>query len=95
MTDYVNKKLEAFDMEERVSETLNSATFEVLDLVDIGLDSFSIEDLVTAAETLVDAEVRLKHLLSQGKEHPHATKEIAVITRTEGVTWLKHSLFAL
>ena len=37
------------------------------------------EDLVTAAETLVNAEVRLKHLFSKGKR---STKEIAVITQT-------------
>ena len=60
-----------------------------------GIDSFSIEDLVTASETLVNAEVRLKHLFSGGKEDLHVSKEIAVITRTEGVTWIKHSLFAL
>jgi hypothetical protein len=93
--DYVNKKLEAFDIKETVADIMNSATFEISEQVDTGLDTFSIEELVTAAETLVDAEVRLKHLLSQGKEHPHGTQEIAVITRSEGVTWLKHSLFAL
>lgn len=92
---YVQKNLEAFDVEENVANKINSATDEVMSQVYRGLDTFSIEDLVSAAETLVNAEVRLKHLLSKGKEYPHSTKEIAVITRTEGVTWLKHSLFAL
>ena len=92
---YVQKNLETFDVEENVANKINSATDNVISQVLRGLDTFSIEDLVSAAETLVNAEVRLKHLLSQGEEHPHSTKEIAVITRIEGVTWLKHSLFAL
>ena len=40
------------------------------------------EDLVTAAETLVNAEIRLKHLFSKGKDAVRSTKEIAVITQT-------------
>lgn len=92
---YVQNNLEAFDVEENVANKINTATDEVISQVKRGLDTFSIEDLVSAAETLVNAEVRLKHLLSKGEENPHSTKEIAVITRTEGVTWLKHSLFAL
>lgn len=93
--DFVNKKLEAFDVKDAAANLINSAYNEICSDVNTGIDSFSIEDLVTATETLVDAEVRLKHLFSLGKERPHHTMEIAVITRTEGVTWLKHSLFAL
>ena len=92
---FVQKKLEAFNVEDAAAEKINTATGEVLSGVYNGLDTFSIEDLVTAVEALVNAEVRLKHLLSKGKEYPHNTKEIAVITHIEGVTWLKHSLFAL
>ena len=93
--DFVNKNLEAFDVEESADNLVNSASDNISADVSMGLNSFSIEDLVSAAETLVNAEVCLKHLLSQGKEYSHATKEIAVITHTEGVTWLKHSVFAL
>ena len=94
-SSYVQKKFEAFDIKANVANKINAATDKVLSQVYSGLDTFSIEDLVTAAETLVNAEVRLKHLASMGKDYLHTTKEIAVITRTEGVTWLKHSLFAL
>ena len=94
-SSYVHNTLEDFNIEGTVAENINAATDEIMLGVYVGLDTFSIEDLVTAAETLVNAEVRLKHLASMGKDHPHTTKEIAVITRTEGVTWLKHSLFAL
>ena len=93
--DFVNKKLKEFDVKEAAANLVYSASDEICSDLNTGIDSFSIEDLVTAVETLVNAEVRLKHLFSLGKEHPHTTKEIAVITRTEGVTWLKHSLFAL
>ena len=93
--DYVNKKLEEFDSEIEAANIINSSSDEISSQVNTGMDTFSIEDLVTAAETLVNAEIRLKHLFSKGKDAVRSTKEIAVITQTEGVTWLKHSLFAL
>ena len=61
----------------------------------MALDSFNIEDLVKVAEDFVDAKVQLDHLKSGGRgELPH-TKELAVITRTEGVVYIKHCLFGL
>ena len=51
------------------------------------------EDLVKVAEDFVDAKVQIDHLKNGGKgELPH-TKELAVITRTEGVVWIKHCLY--
>ena len=94
-TSYVTQELDSHNIEDSYYQTFYNAYSEVMSRTDMGLNTFSVEDLVTAVETLVNAEVRLKHLLSKGKEHPHLTKEIAVITRIEGVTWLKHSLFAL
>ena len=61
--------------------------------VEIAIDSFNIEDLVKVAEDFVDAKVQIDHLKNGGKgELPH-TKELAVITRTEGVVWIKHCLY--
>ena len=94
-TSYVTQELDNHDIKDTYYQTFYNAYSEVRSRTDMGLNTFSVEDLVTAVETLVNAEVRLKHLLSKGKEYPHLTKEIAVITRIEGVTWLKHSLFAL
>jgi hypothetical protein len=94
-TSYVTQQLDGHDIEDSYYHTFYNAYGEVMSRTSMGLNTFSVEDLVTAVETLVNAEVRLKHLLSMGKEYPHLTKEIAVITRIEGVTWLKHSLFAL
>jgi hypothetical protein len=94
-TSYVTQELDSYNIEDSYYQTFYNAYGEVTSRTDMGLNTFSVEDLVTAVETLVNAEVRLKHLLSKGKEYPHLTKEIAVITRIEGLTWLKHSLFAL
>ncbi|QVJ81659.1 hypothetical protein SAMN04487826_1973 [Prevotella sp. khp1] len=94
-TSYVTQELDSHNIEDSFYQTFYNANSEVMSRTDMGLNTFSVEDLVTAVETLVNAEVRLKHLLSKGNEYPHLTKEIAVITRIEGVTWLKHSLFAL
>ena len=92
---FVTQELDSHDIEDSYYQTFYNASGEVMSRTRMGLNTFSVEDLVTAVETLVNAEVRLKHLLSKGKEHSHLTKEIVVITRIEGVTWLKHSLFAL
>ena len=94
-TSYVTQELGSYNIEDSYYQTFYNAYGEVTSRTSMGLNTFSVEDLVTAVETLVNAEVRLKHLLSKGKEYPHLTKEIAVITRIEGLTWLKHSLFAL
>ena len=52
-------------------------------------------EMVTSAESLVNANVRLNHLKNGGKGLVGQTREIAVLTRTEGFTWIKHSLFAI
>lgn len=92
---FVTKKLDAFDAEEafrmKIGAAINKTYSEVLE----GIDTFSIEDLVTSVETIVNAEVRLDHLSSGCKSPLNRTREIAVITRAEGLTWLKHSLYAM
>ena len=93
--EYVSKKLETYDPEASFVDSIIMATNRSYRDVQCGLDSFSIEEMVTAAETIVNAEVRLDHLRSGCNEPLHNTKEIAVITRVEGLTWLKHSLYAL
>lgn len=63
--------------------------------LDAALDGFNVEDLVTTAETFVDAHDQLEHLKNGGKGTLQKTKELAVITRTEGLVWIKHSLYGL
>lgn len=92
---FVTRKLDAYNPEASYMDAINNATNSYLEEILRGLDSFSIEEMVTAAETIVNAEVRLDHLKSGCKEPLHNTKEIAVITRVEGLTWIKHSLYAL
>lgn len=92
---FVTKKLDAYDPEAAYENAIVEATDNCFLDIQHGLDSFSIEELVTAAETIVNAEVRLDHLRSCCKDSLHSTREIAVITRVEGLTWIKHSLYAL
>lgn len=92
---FVTKKLDAFDAEEAFRMNIGAAVGETYAEVLEGIDTFSIEDLVTSVETIVNAEVRLDHLSSGCKSPLNRTREIAVITRAEGLTWLKHSLYAM
>ena len=61
----------------------------------MAIESFNIEDMVKVAETFVDANDQLEHLKAGGFGLPNSTKELAVITRTEGLTWIKHGIFGL
>ena len=92
---FVTKKLEAYEAKDdfmmKMSEAVDKTSSNVLD----GIETFSVEDMVMAAETIVNAEVRLDHLGSGCKTPLNTTREIAVITRAEGLTWIKHSLYAI
>ena len=92
---FVTKKLEAYDAKQdfvmKMCEAVDNTCASVLE----GIETFSVEDMVMAAETIVNAEVRLDHLSSRCKTPLNSTREIAVITRAEGLTWIKHSLYAI
>ena len=92
---FVTKNLESYDAKEdfmmKMCEAVDKTYSSVLD----GIETFSVEDMVMAAETIVNAEVRLDHLGSGCKTPLNTTREIAVITRAEGLTWIKHSLYAI
>ena len=91
----IQKKLSEYDATTTIAKiTYRQSDFQ-LEQIGTALDSFNVEDLVKVAEDFVDAKVQLDHLKSGGKgELPH-TKELAVITRTEGVVYIKHCLFGL
>ena len=59
------------------------------------IEYFDIEDLVRVAEMFVDCNDQLIHLKNGGKGILRSTKELAVITRVEGVVWIKHSLYGV
>lgn len=91
----VRNKLTEYDAAARFKEHTYQQSYNQLDRIGTALDSFNIEDLVKVVEDFVDAKVQLDHLKAGGKgELPH-TKELAVITRTEGVVYIKHCLFGL
>ncbi len=90
---YVNESLEAYDYENEIAELINDATDASLKELSQGVNSFSIEGMITAVETIVNANAKLNHLRACAHGKPGETKEIAVITIPEGLTWIKHSLY--
>ena len=74
-------------------DIVGNATDMVEHDVNIGLSSFSISDLVTSAETIINANSRLSHLFEGVRPPLECVSEMAVITRPEGLKWVKHSIF--
>lgn len=74
-------------------DIIGNATDMVEHDVNIGLSSFSISDLVTSAETIINANSRLSHLFAGVRPPLECVSEMAVITRPEGLKWVKHSIF--
>lgn len=91
----INESLAKYQTETLLNDIVNRAMTDSFNDAFTGIDTFSIEEMVTSAEKLVNANVRLNHLKNGGKGLLGSTREIAVITCAEGFTWLKHSLFAL
>ena len=93
--EYVKKSLDNYDFEAAQHSLVYDATGHIQYEVYRGLDSFSIEDMVLSCENIINANIRLNHLATGGKSLIGSTREIAVLTRAEGFTWIKHSLFAI
>lgn len=87
--------LENFNIKEAIEEKIVNSISGVLREVFVGIDTFSIQDMVDYAESLVNAEVRLRSLKNKENGSHLGTREIAVITIPEGLTWIKHHLFAI
>lgn len=84
-----------FDESEDFMRKLSEMTGYHQHQFSMAIDSFNIEDMVKVAETFIDANDQLEHLKAGGIGLPNSTKELAVITRTEGLTWIKHCLYGL
>lgn len=91
--EYVNSHLGNYDYQSHIELILKKATSGVLKELSIGFSSFGIEDMVTAVETIVNANAKLNHLRSGAPGKPGEAKEIAVMTIPEGLSWIKHSLY--
>ena len=89
----VKAYLDNRELEEFFSRDMCKTSDNMMNEVNEALDSFNIEDLVKAAEDFVDASVQIDHLKGGGKGELRQTKELAVITRTEGVVWIKHCIY--
>lgn len=57
---------------------------------DIAIESFNMDDLIGTAERLVDLAGTLKHF-RDGEEGYASTKDIAIVTRAEGLVWIKRA----
>jgi len=90
---FVRKRMETYDYKSEIKARLEKADGRVLSKLSDGVDSFSVEDLVTSVESVVNANIKLNHLRSGANGKPGETKEIAVITIPEGLSWIKHSIF--
>ena len=84
-------KMREFVCAEEISKRINSATDKVHDEMMMGIATFSVEDMVSAVEAIVDANARLGHLASGAPGKPGEVKEIAVVTIPEGVSWIINS----
>lgn len=88
-------KINSFDINTTVDERMVESMNKVLTQISLGIDTFSIEEMVDYAESLVNAEIRLRNLKQRDLRNSYGTREIAVITIPEGFTWIKHHLFAI
>ena len=91
--DYVERHLSKYNAERALDFGLAAVSENTYSYFRMGVDSFSVEDLVTAVESLVEANAELIHLRSGATGDPARVKEIAVLTIPEGLTWIKHSLY--
>lgn len=87
--------IQNFEIKQAVEEKMFNSIHGILREIAVGIDTFSIQDMVDYAESLVNAEVRLRCLKHKEKGTYSGTREIAVITIPEGLTWIKHHLFAI
>lgn len=91
--DYVSECFAGFDAESKIASGLDSATDNVYASFMTGVGSFSVEDMVTAVESIVKSNSELSYIRSGAKGNPPDVKEIAVLTIPEGLSWIKHSLY--
>ena len=91
--EYVKKHLEAYNPRADIESILQEATDQTIHEWAIGMDSFGVDGMVTAVESLIKANVNLNRLRAGAKDARVDVREIAVITIPEGLTWIKHSLF--
>ena len=89
----MKKHLEAYNPRADIESILQEATDQTIQEWAIGMDSFGVDGMVTAVESLIKANVNLNRLRAGAKDARVDVREIAVITIPEGLTWIKHSLF--
>lgn len=87
--DAVQSRFEA--IEKDVDKSYKDEEGKRKEEINAGLRTFSMTDLVLSAETIINANVRLSSLFSGHRPPSECVREIAVVTRPEGLRWIKHS----
>lgn len=90
---YVKNHLDRYDCRNDIQDKIDRATSDVMSELSLGFSSFGMEDMVTAVETIVNANTKLNHLRFAAPGKPGTSREIAVVTIPEGLSWIKHSLY--
>lgn len=88
----LESQLEKFDIEKKLTEYATNAVKEIHNHVNAGIHNFAIPDMVQAAETLLNANANFRSLHDKGEKSADVVRELAVLTCTEGLTWIKHSI---
>lgn len=91
--EYVKEHLAAYPYDKMVEKAIRKADENTQKELVHGISSFSVEDMVTAVETIVNVNAKLNRLKGGKHVRPVDVREIAVLTIPEGLTWIKHSLY--
>lgn len=91
--EYVKEHLAAYPYDKAVKSSIRIADENTQKELVNGISSFSVEDMVTAVETIVNVNAKLNRLKGGKHLKPVDVREIAVLTIPEGLTWIKHSLY--
>lgn len=90
---YVSARLDEFDAEGELYKIFEGGVRDYKRRLSAGVDSLSIEELVTAMEYIVNANAKLSRLHDGVRGERREAKEIAVMTIPEGLTWIKHGIY--
>ncbi len=91
----VNEYISEYDERQEFTNQLTKMIGAHQKRLFMAIDSFNIEDMVKVAEMFVDSNDQLIHLKNGGNGVLRSTNELAVITRVEGVVWIKHCLYGV
>ena len=91
----IRERLAEFEIGGYLAGVMEQADMLINDRLELGIQTFSIEGMVDAVETIINTNARLDRLKEGGRCLQRRMKELAVITKPEGMKWLVHDLYAI